>query len=103
MVLVKLYVTVTGRFVFARLYQRLKCLISPYLFRLKKLECPASFLWGCSSGRLTTLGIHDPYGPALTYLTNGSPWVVGNLWDVRICFKILSDKQNIFVEIVLIF
>jgi separase len=37
---------------------------------------------GCSSGSLTRHGIHDPIGAPVTYLTNGAPWVIGNLWDV---------------------
>ena len=43
---------------------------------------PAAYLWGCSSGRLTTLGVHDPHGAALNYLLGGAPYVVGNMWDV---------------------
>ena len=43
---------------------------------------PAALLWGCSSGRLATLGVHDPYGAALNYLLGGAPYVVGNMWDV---------------------
>jgi hypothetical protein len=52
------------------------------IHRLDKIKCPASFLWGCSSGKLVSYGIHDPIGPAIIYLMNGSPWLVGNLWDV---------------------
>lgn len=44
---------------------------------------PAAFLWGCSSGRLTSRGEHDPMGPVLSYLCHGAPYfVLGNLWDV---------------------
>ena len=49
---------------------------------LRGICCPASFLWGCSSGRLISIGIHDPFGPILSYLGGSSPWIVGNLWDV---------------------
>lgn len=27
-------------------------------------------------------GCHDPIGAPITYLLNGAPWVIGNLWDV---------------------
>ena len=50
--------------------------------RLRKLKCPAAMLWGCSSGRLPTLGIHDPSGPAQSYLLGGAAFVLANLWDV---------------------
>ena len=43
---------------------------------------PAAMLWGCSSGRLKPCGVYDPSGPALHYLLSGSPFVVGNLWDM---------------------
>ena len=39
-------------------------------------------LWGCSSGRLASQGVHDPTGIALQYLIRGAPFVLGNLWDV---------------------
>ena len=45
-------------------------------------SCPAAFLWGCSSGKLRRLGIHDPSGAVLYYLCGGASFVVGNLWDV---------------------
>ena len=45
-------------------------------------SCPASFLWGCSSAKLYTQGVHDRCGRVLNYLTSGSPFVIGNLWDV---------------------
>jgi separase len=52
-------------------------------FRLRKFRsCPASLLWGCSSGRLKARGVHDALGTALYYLIAGAPFVVGNLWDV---------------------
>ena len=50
--------------------------------RLKKTQCPAAMLWGCSSGALTRYGIHDPNGTAVAYLLGGAPWIMGNLWDV---------------------
>ena len=31
---------------------------------------------------LAKYGIHDAIGTPITYLLNGAPWVVGNLWDV---------------------
>jgi separase len=43
---------------------------------------PAAYLWGCSSGRLATMGVHDPTGAALNYLLGGATFVVGNMWDV---------------------
>ncbi|GIX79104.1 separin [Caerostris extrusa] len=43
----------------------------------------ATILMGCSSGRLKQLSRQlDAYGVPLTYLVNGCPCVVGNLWDV---------------------
>ena len=51
-------------------------------YSLRKHSCPASFLWGCSSGSLIVHGIHDPSGAALNYLLGGAPFVLGNLWDV---------------------
>jgi separase len=51
-------------------------------YSLRKYNCPASFLWGCSSGSLISHGIHDPSGAALNYLLGGAPFVLGNLWDV---------------------
>jgi separase len=52
-------------------------------FRLRKFRsCPASLLWGCSSGRLKARGVHDALGTALYYLIAGAPFVMGNLWDV---------------------
>lgn len=52
-------------------------------FRLRKFaSCPASLLWGCSSGRLKARGVHDALGTALYYLIAGAPFLVANLWDV---------------------
>ncbi|GFU28374.1 separin [Nephila pilipes] len=43
----------------------------------------ATILMGCSSGRLKQLNRQlEAYGVPLTYLVNGCPCVVGNLWDV---------------------
>jgi len=50
--------------------------------KLRKCYCPAALLWGCSSGRLSVRGVHDPGGAALAYLVNGAPYVLANLWDV---------------------
>lgn len=52
-------------------------------FRFRRLRtCPAALLWGCSSGRLRAMGVHDALGTAVYYLLAGSPCVVANLWDV---------------------
>lgn len=52
-------------------------------FRLRKFSsCPASLLWGCSSGALKTRGVHDALGTAVYYLMAGAPFLVANLWDV---------------------
>ena len=52
-------------------------------YRIRKFKkLPAALLWGCSSGRLTVRGVHDPSGIALSYLYGGARFVVGNLWDV---------------------
>ena len=48
----------------------------------RKSKIPSALLWGCSSGKLTRQGIHDPAGSALNYLLGGAQFVVGNLWDV---------------------
>ena len=50
--------------------------------RLRRYCAPAALLWGCSSGRLSALGVHDPAGMALSYLVAGAPFVLANLWDV---------------------
>lgn len=50
--------------------------------RLRKLRCPAAMLWGCSSGALSSNGVHDPMGTSIAYLLGGAPFVIGNLWDV---------------------
>ena len=72
--------------------------------RLKKSHCPAAMLWGCSSGRLALQGVHDPTGVALQYLIRGSPFVLGNLWDVTdkdidklsvACMSSLFDKRSL--------
>jgi separase len=39
-------------------------------------------LWGCSSGALSSNGVHDPTGTCISYLLGGAPFVIGNLWDV---------------------
>ena len=48
--------------------------------RVKKVA--SSLLWGCSSGKLSVYGVHDPFGTAINYLLGGAKFVVGNLWDV---------------------
>ena len=47
-----------------------------------KPGCAAAFLFGCSSVHLTENGIYEPSGMLTSYLTAGSPAVVGMLWDV---------------------
>ncbi|GBM31682.1 Separin [Araneus ventricosus] len=43
----------------------------------------ATILMGCSSGRLKQLSRQlEAYGIPLSYLMNGCPFVIGNLWDV---------------------
>ena len=51
-------------------------------YKLRHNKIPCSMLWGCSSGKLITHGIHDPVGTALNYLLGGARFVIGNLWDV---------------------
>jgi separase len=51
-------------------------------YRMRKYSCPAALLWGCSSGHLVVNGVYDPTGLSLAYLVGGSPFLVGNLWDV---------------------
>lgn len=52
-------------------------------FRMRKFaSCPASLLWGCSSGAMRAQGVHDALGTALYYLLAGAPFLVANLWDV---------------------
>ena len=51
-------------------------------YKFRKWEVPAAMLWGCSSGRLSMQGVHDPSGAVLNYLVGGAPFVVANLWDV---------------------
>jgi separase len=51
-------------------------------YKFRKWEVPAAMLWGCSSGRLSIQGVHDPAGAVLNYLIGGAPFVVANLWDV---------------------
>lgn len=60
--------------------------------RLRRISCPSAWLWGCSSGRLLSHGVHDPCGLALSYLLSSPSsssqqqrqqlHVIGSLWDV---------------------
>lgn len=50
--------------------------------KLRKFKIPTSMLWGCSSGKLISHGIHDPQGAAINSLLGGAKFVIGNLWDV---------------------
>lgn len=53
---------------------------------------------------LTKYGMHDPIGVPITYLLNGAPWIIGNLWDVTdkdidrlsvVCMEnIFKDEKN---------
>jgi separase len=72
-------------------------------FRLRKFRsCPASLLWGCSSGRLKARGVHDALGTALYYLMAGAPFLVANLWDVtdkdidKLC---MAHMERIFAPV----
>ena len=45
-------------------------------------SCGVALLFGCSSASLKEVGEFEPYGTPRTYLTAGSPAVLGSLWDV---------------------
>lgn len=56
-------------------YARLKC--------VKQCDKVAtSFLLGCSSASMKKYGLLQPTGSTYSYLQGGSPFVLGNLWDV---------------------
>ena len=69
-----------------RLYSKLSSSSSSSSFHAKKENnsslFPATFLWGCSSVRIHDRGYHESNGALLTLVEKGSPFVVGNLWDV---------------------
>jgi len=52
--------------------------------KIRKLQRPAapSFLIGCSSGKMKTLGAFCPESTFLDYLYAGCPTILVNLWDV---------------------
>ncbi|KIY03547.1 uncharacterized protein Z520_00238 [Fonsecaea multimorphosa CBS 102226] len=50
---------------------------------IRRMEkCAVALLMGCSSAKLTECGVYEPHGMPLSYLSAGSPAVVGTLWDV---------------------
>ncbi|EXJ67410.1 uncharacterized protein A1O5_09423 [Cladophialophora psammophila CBS 110553] len=50
---------------------------------IRKMDkCAVALLMGCSSAKLTECGVYEPHGLPLSYLSGGSPAVVGTLWDV---------------------
>ncbi|KIW00109.1 uncharacterized protein PV09_08294 [Verruconis gallopava] len=48
----------------------------------RDMNCAVSWLIGCSSVALEDLGEFEPNGMVLSYLSAGSPAVLGALWDV---------------------
>ena len=65
---------------------------------IRKMEnCAVTLLMGCSSAKLTECGVYEPYGMPLSYMSGGSPAVVGTLWDVtdrdidRFALKLMED------------
>ncbi|KIW97579.1 uncharacterized protein Z519_01163 [Cladophialophora bantiana CBS 173.52] len=50
---------------------------------IRKMDkCAVALLMGCSSAKLTECGVYESHGLPLSYLSGGSPAVVGTLWDV---------------------
>ncbi|EXJ57028.1 hypothetical protein A1O7_07372 [Cladophialophora yegresii CBS 114405] len=50
---------------------------------IRKMDkCATTLLMGCSSARLSEYGVYEPSGMPLSYLSGGSPALVGTLWDV---------------------
>jgi separase len=50
---------------------------------IKRLDqCAATFLMGCSSGKMTEAGDFESYGTPWTYMHAGCPALVATLWDV---------------------
>lgn len=45
-------------------------------------QIATSFLLGCSSASMKPYGLLQPTGSMYSYLQGGSPYVLGNLWDV---------------------
>jgi len=65
---------------------------------IRKMDkCAVALLMGCSSAKLTEYGVYEPDGMPLSYLSGGSPAVVGNLWDVtdrdidRFALELMED------------
>ncbi|RMD39949.1 hypothetical protein DV735_g5175, partial [Chaetothyriales sp. CBS 134920] len=60
-------------------------------------SCAVTWLMGCSSVKMTTCGIYEPYGTPWHYINGGAHAVVGTLWDVtdreidRFAMKALTD------------
>ncbi|KAJ1510291.1 hypothetical protein HMI55_007052 [Coelomomyces lativittatus] len=50
--------------------------------KFQGLQLPVTFLMGCSSGKLHSLGDFDAMGTVIHYLYSRSPCLVANLWDV---------------------
>ncbi|ETI25937.1 hypothetical protein G647_02714 [Cladophialophora carrionii CBS 160.54] len=50
---------------------------------IRKMDkCATTLLMGCSSAKLSECGVYEPSGMPLSYLSGGSPALVGTLWDV---------------------
>eukprot|EP00050_Salpingoeca_kvevrii_P016450 m.55550 g.55550 ORF g.55550 m.55550 type:complete len:925 (+) comp6941_c0_seq2:107-2881(+) len=69
--------------------------------KLRAMTCRAAvLLMGCSSGLLQPMGVFDPCGMALEFLSAGSPAVVANLWDVtdgdidRFCQQVVGEMMD---------
>ncbi|RMZ85135.1 hypothetical protein DV738_g31, partial [Chaetothyriales sp. CBS 135597] len=60
-------------------------------------SCAVTWLMGCSSVKMTTCGIYEPYGTPWHYINGGAHAVVGTLWDVtdreidRFAMKALTE------------
>ncbi|RMZ84612.1 hypothetical protein DV737_g1117, partial [Chaetothyriales sp. CBS 132003] len=65
--------------------------------RTEGKRCAVSWLMGCSSVKMTTCGIYEPYGTPWHYINGGAHAVVGTLWDVtdreidRFAMKALTE------------
>ncbi|KAH0848360.1 separase [Fonsecaea pedrosoi] len=65
---------------------------------IRKMDkCAVTLLMGCSSAKMTECGVYEPHGMPLSYLSAGSPAVVGTLWDVtdrdidRFAMELMAD------------
>lgn len=66
----------------------------------KSVKLPVTFLFGCSSGKITSYDDESiTEGTLLFFIRNGSPMVISNLWDItdrdhdRMCQQFLSDGR----------